>query len=175
MDLVEREPELRALHGHLRRVASGTGHTVLLGGEAGIGKTSLLQALAEQRGDAVLWWGACDDLQTPHPFTPLHDIARSADVSFRAVLLEVGSRASLFEAVLAELQRSRQPVLVVIEDAHWADDATLDMLKFVSRRIDATASPGQSCSTSWTHNGGTAASVVTPCRAQALMTSRGVR
>jgi len=136
MDLVEREPELRALHGHLRRVASGTGHTVLLGGEAGIGKTSLLQALAEQRGDAVLWWGACDDLQTPHPFTPLHDIARSADVSFRAVLLEVGSRASLFEAVLAELQRSRQPVLVVIEDAHWADDATLDMLKFVSRRID---------------------------------------
>ncbi|HSC65985.1 MAG TPA: AAA family ATPase [Caldimonas sp.] len=136
MDLIEREPELRALHERLRRVAGGSGHTVLLGGEAGIGKTSLLQALAAQRGEAALWWGACDDLQTPHPLAPLHDIARSADVSFRAALVEAGSRAALFEAVLAELQRSRRPVLVVIEDAHWADDATLDLLKFVSRRID---------------------------------------
>ena len=136
MDLVEREPELRTLHELLRRVAGGAGHTVLLGGEAGIGKTSLLQALAEQRGDAVLWWGACDDLQTPHPFSPLHDIVRSAEVSFRPALVEHGNRASLFEAVLAELQRSRRPVLVVIEDAHWADDATLDLLKFVGRRID---------------------------------------
>lgn len=135
MDLVEREPELRALLDQLRRVAGGVGHTVLLGGEAGIGKTSLLQALAQQRGDAAMWWGACDDLQTPHPLAPLHDIARTADVSFRAALDE-GSRASLFEGVLAELQRSRRPVLVVIEDVHWADDATLDMLKFISRRID---------------------------------------
>src|SRR3954470_16983087 len=105
MDLVEREPELRMLHEHLRRVSGGVGHTVLLGGEAGIGKTSLLQSFAEQRGDAVLWWGACDALQTPHPFSPLHDIARSVEVSFRSALVEQDHRASLFEAVLAELQR----------------------------------------------------------------------
>ncbi|MEO8523846.1 MAG: AAA family ATPase [Caldimonas sp.] len=119
-------------------MASGTGHAVLLGGEAGIGKTSLLRELTQRRGEALLWWGACDALQTPHPLAPLHDIARSAEVSFGSLLLEAGNRTALFEAVLAELQRSRRPILLVIEDVHWADDATLDLLKFIGRRIDGT-------------------------------------
>jgi tetratricopeptide (TPR) repeat protein len=136
MELVERDGELRSLETLLKSVVGGSGHTVLLGGEAGIGKTSLLHALAQRRGEAQLWWGSCDALQTPHPLAPLHDIARSAQVSFRALLLEAGSRAALFEMVLTELQRSRRPTLVVIEDVHWADDATLDLLKFIGRRID---------------------------------------
>lgn len=136
MDLVEREQELRLLEDCLQRVAGGTGHMVLLGGEAGIGKSSLLQSLAERRHEANLWWGACDALQTPHPLAPLQDIARSSEVGFRPLLAEGGSRAALFEAVLTELQRSRRPTLVVIEDVHWADDATLDLLKFLGRRID---------------------------------------
>src|SRR5437763_6074480 len=136
MELVEREPQLRLLEECLRGVAGGTGHVVLLGGEAGIGKSSLLQAVADRRGEAVLWWGACDALQTPHPLAPLHDIARASAVGFRALLVPEGGRAALFEAVLTELQRSRRPTLVVVEDVHWADDATLDLLKFLGRRID---------------------------------------
>ena len=109
---------------------------MLVSGEAGIGKTSLLKALAERRGHATLWWGACDALQTPHPLAPLHDIARSADVQFRALLGAQGDRALLFEAVLNQLQLGLLPTLLVIEDVHWADDATLDLLKFLGRRID---------------------------------------
>ena len=139
MELVERDTALRLLEDALRAVAGGSGHAVLLSGEAGIGKTSLLKALAAQRGDAGLWWGACDALQTPHPLAPLHDIARSSDVAFHAQLSADGSRAALFETVLTELQRSRRPTLAVIEDVHWADDATLDLLQFLARRIDRVA------------------------------------
>jgi DNA-binding CsgD family transcriptional regulator len=86
----------------------------------------------------VLWWGGCDALQTPHPLQPLHDIARSAEVGFLPLLAPHHPRVELFDAVLGELQRSRRPILLVIEDAHWADDATLDLLKFIGRRIDRT-------------------------------------
>lgn len=136
MELVEREKEMRALLACLQLAARGSGRMVLLGGEAGIGKTSLLQALADRRDDALLWWGGCDALQTPHPLAPLHDIARSSNVGFRDLMSIATDRAVLFEAVLGELQRSRRPVLVVIEDVHWADDATMDLIKFLGRRID---------------------------------------
>ena len=95
MELIERESEIRLLEERMRQVASGSGHVVLLGGEAGIGKTSLLHVLAQRRDGAALWWGVCDALQTPHPLAPLHDIARTADVSFRACWRR-GTRA-LFE------------------------------------------------------------------------------
>ena len=136
MELVERDEVLHSLEDHLRSAALGSGHTVLLGGEAGVGKTSLLKRLAQRRDVADLWWGACDALQTPHPLAPLQDIARSSNVGFREWLGPEGSRAALFEAVLTELQRNPRPTLLVIEDVHWADDATLDLIKFLGRRID---------------------------------------
>ena len=136
MELVERDAALLSFARELAALRSGGGHAMLVSGEAGIGKTTLLKAMAERRGDATLWWGACDSLGTPHPLAPLHDIARGADVPFRALLQPGHPRAELFEAVLATLQRGRQPVLAVFEDVHWADDATLDLLKFLGRRID---------------------------------------
>ncbi|HEX6720910.1 MAG TPA: AAA family ATPase, partial [Burkholderiaceae bacterium] len=136
MELVERDGVLRQLEALLAAVARGSGHTACIAGEAGVGKTSLLKVLAERRGDALLWWGACDALQTPQPLAPLLDIARSAEVGFRALLGPDAQRGTLFDAVLTELQRSRKPVLLVIEDVHWADDATLDLIRFIGRRID---------------------------------------
>lgn len=136
MELVERDAALQRLEDRLRAVAGGSGHVVLVGGEAGIGKTSLLQALAARRADADLWWGACDALQTPQPLAPLHDIARASETGFQALLQSDGPRAILFGAVLTELQQSHRPTLLVVEDVHWADDATLDLLKFLGRRID---------------------------------------
>ncbi|MES2101632.1 MAG: AAA family ATPase [Pseudomonadota bacterium] len=130
MDLVERESALSTLQRRLQG-ADECGHVVLLAGEAGIGKTSLLRVLAERH--AAVWWGACDALHTPHPLAPLLDIARGTDAAFAGHL--AGPRAALFEAVLDALSCATTPRLVVIEDAHWADDATLDLLKFLGRRI----------------------------------------
>ena len=85
---------------------------------------------------STVWWGACDALQTPHPLAPLLDIARERRPRFAAAL--DGPRPALFEAVLDELRLAAQPMLVVVEDAHWADDATLDLLKYLGRRIERT-------------------------------------
>jgi AAA ATPase-like protein len=136
-ELIEREAPLRALDGALREAVQAGGRVVLVAGEAGIGKTSLLRAFVSGARGATVWWGECDALETPHPLAPLHDIARSADVAFKPLLGE-GNRVALFESVLGEMTNARGPVLAIIEDAHWADDATLDLLKFLGRRIDRT-------------------------------------
>jgi DNA-binding CsgD family transcriptional regulator/tetratricopeptide (TPR) repeat protein len=133
-DLVERSESLALLGRCLASAAGGTGCIVLLAGEAGIGKTSLLRAFARGRPEPTVWWGACDALQTPHPLAPLLDIARERRPRFAAAL--DGPRAALFEAVLDELRLAAEPTLVVVEDAHWADDATLDWLKHLGRRIE---------------------------------------
>ncbi|HEY8976342.1 MAG TPA: AAA family ATPase, partial [Burkholderiaceae bacterium] len=73
MELVERDAALLTFEHQLAAARQGGGHLVLVSGEAGIGKTTLLKAMAARRGDAALWWGACDPLETPHPLAPLHD------------------------------------------------------------------------------------------------------
>src|SRR5437660_10651491 len=101
MMLLERDALLDKLEGLLGEVADGTGHVSLVAGEAGIGKTSLINALTERcSADVVLWRGACDALQTPHPLAPLHDIARTTNVSFGSLIVREADRAALFEAVL---------------------------------------------------------------------------
>lgn len=132
--LVERDSQLEALRELMASAAAGEGRVALVCGEAGIGKTSLLRALASERR-AELWWGSCDALHTPHPLAPLHDIARETPVGFAELIARQAPRPALFEAVLAALRRSAA-ILFVIEDTHWADEATLDLVKFIGRRID---------------------------------------
>jgi DNA-binding CsgD family transcriptional regulator len=137
VSLVEREAPLAVLQQRLDAAARG-GHVVLVAGEAGIGKTSLLRAAAAEhaRHGGLVWWGACDALQTPHPLAPLLDIAREHRPRFAGRL--DGPRPALFDAVLDELRHAAPPVLMVVEDAHWADEATLDLLKYLGRRIEGT-------------------------------------
>ena len=135
LHLVERDEPLRILRHALTRAESGTGSVAFVAGEAGIGKTGLLRALADAGGGVRVWWGACDALQTPHPLAPLYDIARSSDAGFGAQLRAGVDRTALFEKFIEELQSPRATLLVV-EDVHWADEATLDLLKFLGRRID---------------------------------------
>jgi DNA-binding CsgD family transcriptional regulator/tetratricopeptide (TPR) repeat protein len=137
VDLIERDTLLSALQGRLQGVAV-SGHVMLVAGEAGVGKSSLLRELAQRHAAAGgrVWWGACDALETPLPLAPLLDIARDASTRFAAQLN--GPRPALFEAVLDELRLAAGPVLVVVEDAHWADEATLDLLKYLGRRIERT-------------------------------------
>jgi len=142
--LIEREAELARL-----QQAFGAGRLALLAGEAGIGKTSVLRALAQAHETlGPVWWGGCDALDTPHPLAPLLDIARDLARDLARNTAHAprprfadrldGPRPALFEAVLEELRAAPRPVLVVVEDAHWADDATLDWLKFLGRRIAST-------------------------------------
>ena len=130
-ELLERAEALKTLQ-QLLQEARTRGRVALVAGEAGIGKSTLLEATAAAHG--TVWWGRCDALETPLPLAPWLDIARERGPRFAGLL--PGPRPMLFAAVLDELRAAATPVLVVIEDAHWADDATLDLLKFLGRRIE---------------------------------------
>jgi len=136
MELLEREQFLVELEAILNDVSSGKGRFVLVSGEAGIGKTWLVERFTEahKKGARVLW-GACDALFTPRPLGPLYDIARQTQGNLLALLEEEAPRASIFSAALNEMENGHAPSITVIEDVHWADEATLDLLKFLGRRI----------------------------------------
>jgi DNA-binding CsgD family transcriptional regulator/tetratricopeptide (TPR) repeat protein len=138
MQLLERDNYLADLTLWLEStVGSGSGCIALVSGEAGIGKTSLLQQFSRQQKSARVLWGACDALFTPRPLAPLHDIARQTKGPLLAAVDSGASRERVFTATLDELERGAA-ALVVFEDVHWADEATLDLLKFLGRRIQRT-------------------------------------
>ena len=137
MDLLEREQFLAELEAIFAAVVGGHGRFVLVSGEAGIGKTSLIERFAETHSQqARVLWGACDALFAPRPLGPLYDIAHQTQGNLLALLEEEAPRASIFSAALDELEQGGAPSIVVIEDVHWADASTLDLLKFLGRRIN---------------------------------------
>src|SRR5258707_5092338 len=138
MELLERERSYADLAEWLDASRKLGGCVVLVGGEAGIGKTALLQEFIRQLPDTRVLWGACDALFTPRPLAPLHDIARRTQGALLAAITNGANRDVIFSAALDELERSR--TLVVFEDLHWADEATLDLLKYLGRRINRTHS-----------------------------------
>lgn len=140
MGLLERADQLAILDDATRRAASGVGSVVLVSGEAGIGKSALLAHAfgASAPHQARVLWGACDPLSSPRPLGPLHDIARQAGGSLRGAIGSSVGREVLFGAMLDELRRDGSPTVVVVEDVHWADEATLDLLSFLSRRMHQT-------------------------------------
>jgi DNA-binding CsgD family transcriptional regulator len=137
MELLERGNYLADLTRWLQGAAGAGGCIALVSGEAGIGKTSLLLEFARQQGSARVLWGACDALFTPRPLAPLHDIARQTKGTLLAAIDSGASRERIFSAALDELELGPAS-LVVFEDIHWADEATLDLLKFLGRRIQRT-------------------------------------
>ena len=136
MDLLERERCLADLSEWLRGAAERGGCIALVAGEAGIGKTTLVQEFSRQQSEIRVLWGACDALFTPRPLAPLHDIARQAKGALLRAVNSGTNRDEIFAAALDELEREK--ALVVFEDMHWADEATLDLLKFLGRRIHRT-------------------------------------
>lgn len=135
MRLLEREPDLAELGDAVRAATEGRGGVVLVHGEAGIGKSSLIGALREQPPDGSrVLVGACDALSTPRTLGPLRDLAPFVGPRLRDAL-RAGDREEVFGALHEELATSPATVLVV-EDAHWSDEATLDALRFIARRID---------------------------------------
>lgn len=139
MRLLEREELLATLQTRLGRVAAGPGILVFVEGEAGIGKTALLKSFADmQPAEIPVRWGACDALQTPRPLGPLYDIAAQAAGELRNALDNDIERQRVFGAFLDLL--CVRPSVVLLEDLHWADEATLDLLRYIGRRIERTRS-----------------------------------
>ena len=149
--LVGREPELNQLRHALRQATRGDGGLALVSGEAGIGKTSLIQALireAHQHGILVLT-GAAYDLSATPPYGPWLEITdrypEDQDVPELPEILKRGtgigdmqSQLELFAYVrdfFLQVSGSR-PLLLVVEDLHWADQASLDLLRYLARQID---------------------------------------
>ncbi|HTE36360.1 MAG TPA: AAA family ATPase, partial [Reyranella sp.] len=140
MELLERERDLAVLAAALDQAAAGCGRIALVSGEAGIGKTSFVEGFIATHAQGVcVLKGNCDPLFTPTPLGPLYDIARQTNARLLAELENGPKRAALFSSLLEMLRASRAPTVVVIEDIHWADDATLDLLKFLGRRMARTS------------------------------------
>ena len=110
----------------LADAAAGRGRLVLLYGEAGVGKTALVRRFCNEQASARVLQGVCDSLFTPRPLGPLLDFVGVRDAS---------DTHDVAAALLTEL-RSRAPAILVVEDVHWADEATLDVLKLLARQID---------------------------------------
>lgn len=135
-DLLEREAEMSVLDEALAQVQGGRGRLVFVSGEAGIGKSVLVRGFcAGQAGSARVLVGACDGLRTPRPLGPFSDIASSVGGQLGAAIARGEAVPVVFEALVGEL-RSAGTTIVAIEDVHLADEATLDVLGLLGRRIE---------------------------------------
>ncbi|WP_082952321.1 ATP-binding protein [Mycobacterium kubicae] len=138
--LLEREAVLAKLAALARATQQGAGQAVLLRGEAGVGKTAVVARFtAGLSGGIRVLRGWCDPLAAPRPLGPLLDaLAGIGPTAARALdaAIESGDTGALYRRLLAVLRDGRHWVWV-IEDAHWADGATLDLMRFLARRIDS--------------------------------------
>jgi DNA-binding CsgD family transcriptional regulator len=135
MELLERAPFLDTLAEYADQARQGSGRLVLVSGESGIGKTVVLEAF-QARLDRSRWlWGACDGLLTPRPLGPLFDIGSQAGGELAQLCRQGAPRDRLFGAFAAEIHSRAALTVAVMEDVHWADEATIDLLSFVGRRL----------------------------------------
>ncbi len=136
MDLLERELHLAHLEEHRRLAAAGQGRVVLIGGEAGVGKTSLVDVFALRAAAAAgVLRMSCDALSTPSPLGSARDLAPALGLAVERMPMDGGDRDRLFRAMLDAFSARAEPTVVIGEDAHWADGASLELLRFLSRRI----------------------------------------
>jgi DNA-binding CsgD family transcriptional regulator len=136
--LLERSGQLGELADRLTDVIDAPqGWVILVRGEAGIGKTALLHGFCGSLGRGVrVLWAACDPLFTPRPLGPLLDIARSVGGELRAQLDRGAKAHDVAGALMSELE-APAPTVLIVEDLHWADEATLDVVRLVSQRVRA--------------------------------------
>jgi DNA-binding CsgD family transcriptional regulator/tetratricopeptide (TPR) repeat protein len=133
--LIERADALAALHGAYSEARAGVGRLALVAGEAGVGKTSLVGALCDELRSARILRGACDPLFTPRPRGPFEELATQTGGALARAVAD-GSVHELTECLVAELES--EPTILVLEDVHWADEASLDVLRMLARRGDRT-------------------------------------
>jgi DNA-binding NarL/FixJ family response regulator len=134
--LVARRAELAALESALAAAAAGKAGAVLLAGDAGVGKTRLLTEFIA-RSQATVLTGRCLDVERAGlPYLPFVEALGRLPVSGASGLDDAMEQLRLFEAVHTELSEMPGPVLLALEDLHWADAATRDLLLFLVSRLD---------------------------------------
>src|SRR2546430_9141731 len=142
-NLRERSAELAVLAEQLRAVTSRAGgRLAFVAGEAGVGNTALVRRFAATLPTPVqLMSGACDALVTPRPLAPFLDVAALTGGELEELALaRTGAKPHEFAAGLMRELRQRAPSVIVLEDLHWADAATLDVLRIVARRVESVDS-----------------------------------
>jgi len=134
-ELLEREAELEALRAALAEAAAGRGGVVVVAGEAGIGKSALVARFVAGLGGVTrALVGLCDDLSIPRPLAPFRDLAAPVAPALAHAIASGAPPHEIYPLLLQELE-SQGPTVLVLEDVHWADGATLDAATFVARRI----------------------------------------
>ena len=134
--ILERDAELSVLANAVRAAAGRHGSVALVMGEAGIGKSSLVEALRSHLpAEGRMLVGYCDDLATPRTLGPFRDLVGSVGTELSHAVTDGSDRDRVLAALRAELTWPEHPTVLVIEDVHWADDATLDALRYLIRRI----------------------------------------
>src|SRR5579864_7981079 len=131
--MLEREVFLEQLDGLLGAAATGRGRLVVVHGEAGIGKSTLVRAFAAGRENRVLW-GNCDPVVPPRPLGPVLDMSDRLGAPATDALRR-GDRHGVFSAFIDALRAEGGPRIVVLEDLQWADEATLELLRVAGRRV----------------------------------------
>jgi DNA-binding CsgD family transcriptional regulator len=140
--LLERNPELAALGQRIAALSAGSssGSSVLLSGEAGVGKTTVLRAAARQADRRIDWlWGTCEPMLSPTPLGPLVDWLDRMPPALAAAVRAGRHAADVLSGVLSMLRDPTRPTVLVVDDAQWADGATLDLLRYLGRRIESTS------------------------------------
>src|SRR5690349_11106140 len=133
MVLLERESPLGSIAEYFSDATSGHGRMVFIGGEAGVGKTTFVdRSVSDTAGSAHVARGACDGSSTPAPLGPLREMLASLPAG---IWPERSDRSEVFTRLAEALSRAARPYVLVVEDVHWADEATLDLLRFFARRV----------------------------------------
>ena len=134
--LLERGENIRRLCTLLAEAQRGHGQVALLSGQAGVGKSALVRAFEAGLPPGVqVLHGYCEDLSISEPLGPLRDLAREAGWDVLRLLSGQVDRLSVFSEFLSHLAEPGQVTVVLIEDIHWADEATLEFLRFIARRL----------------------------------------
>lgn len=131
--LLERDDIVAQLDSLAGKALGGCGSVVFVVGEAGIGKTSVLRATAERLADRLrLLWTACEDLSTVEALTLLRELP-IVDGEAQDHATDRGSRLELFGETLDRL--AQEPTVLLVEDLHWADDGSIDFVRYLGRRL----------------------------------------
>ena len=136
VELLERDEALARLVDARAAAARGEGRVVFITGEPGIGKTALVTSFAHDLGEgARVLYGTCDDLSIPRPLGPIRDLVGSVSPLLEQALSKGVATHEIHALLLDEVGLPPQPTVLALEDVHWADDATLDSITVLVRRI----------------------------------------